>query len=63
MALIIAIQNRSNCAEISDYTVDVYINERLIAGPFAIKGHKRSDGWQKLVKQFAKSLKAESFIK
>ena len=59
MALIIAFVNKSNLAEVSDYEANVYVNERHIAGPFEVKGHKRSLGWQKLVKQFAKDLKLE----
>jgi hypothetical protein len=59
MALIIALINRSNLAEISNYEVDVYVNQKHIAGPFKVKGHKRSDGWQKLVKTFANNLKEE----
>lgn len=61
MALIIALVNKSNLADVSDYEANVYVNERHIAGPFWVKKHKRSDGWQKLVKMFAKSLKAEKF--
>jgi hypothetical protein len=59
MALIVAFINKSNLSEISDYQADVYLNERHIAGPFDIKGHERSDGWQNLVKMFAKGLKEE----
>jgi len=61
MALIIALVNKSNLAEISNYQVDVYLNEHHIAGPFKVEGHKRSDGWQKLVKQFANDLQEETY--
>jgi len=61
MALIIALVNKSNLAEISDYQADVYVNERHIAGPFKVIGHHRSDGWQKLVKAFTKGLKEEKY--
>lgn len=52
MALIIALVNKSNLAELSNYQVDVYINDLRIAGPFKVKGHRRSDGWRALLKQF-----------
>lgn len=58
MALIIAMQNRSNLAEVSNYTVDVYVNDRQIAGPFWVRDHKRTDGWEALVKQWADTLVA-----
>ncbi len=57
MALIVSFQNITNLNDISDYKVDVWVNERHIAGPFKVKGHHRSDGWGKLVKQFARSIK------
>jgi hypothetical protein len=56
MALIIAFVNKSNLAKISNYQVDVYVNERHIAGPFEVKGHHRSDGWEVLVKRFTSRL-------
>jgi hypothetical protein len=55
MALIVSFQNISNLAEISEYKVDVWVNNRHIAGPFIVSGHRRSDGWQELVKQFGKN--------
>lgn len=61
MALIIALVNKSALAPVSDYEATVYINETKIAGPFAVKGHKRKDGWEALVKQFAEQLKCEEF--
>jgi hypothetical protein len=61
VALIIAIVNKSNLAEISDYQVDVYVNQRHIAGPFEVTGHKRSDGWEVLVKKFALELNEHQF--
>jgi len=57
MALIIALVNKSNLAEVSDYQADVYVNDRHIAGPFEVKGHKRSDGWAALIQQFAGQIK------
>jgi len=57
MALILEIVNISNLANVSDYKVNVYINNRKIDGPIIVEGHKRSDGWQKLVKTFAKQIK------
>jgi hypothetical protein len=56
MALIVSFVNISGLAEISDYRVEVWINEKRIDGPFVVKGHKRNDGWQKLVKQFASEI-------
>ena len=61
MALIIAIVNKSGLAEISNYEVTVYVNERKIAGPFHVKGHHRSHGWEALVKQFAESLETKPY--
>jgi len=59
MALIIEFVNKSNIVEVSNYEINVFVNQRHIAGPFKLKGHHRSDGWQKLVKTFANSLKEE----
>lgn len=61
MALIIALVNKSNLTAVSDYQADVYVNERHIAGPFTVKGHKRADGWEALVKRFANNLQNEKF--
>lgn len=61
MSLHIIISNISNLAPVSNYQADVFINSRKIAGPLSIKGHKRSDGWQKLVKTFAKQLKTKPY--
>lgn len=63
MALIVAFVNKSNLAKHSDYEVQVYVNDRHIAGPFEVKGHDRSDGWQSLVKQFAANLTEEPWNK
>jgi hypothetical protein len=52
MALIIAFVNKSKLADMSNYEVDVYVNERHIAGPFIVKGHKRDNGWFELLKKF-----------
>ena len=56
MALIIALVNKSDLADVSDYRADVYINDKHIAGPFEVKGHEREKGWEALVKQFANQL-------
>ena len=56
MALIVAFVNKSQLADVSNYRVDVYVNDKHIAGPFDVKGHKRRAGWRKLVKQFAAEL-------
>jgi len=53
MALVVSFQNISGLADVSDYKVDVWINDTHIAGPYRVKQHRRADGWQKLVKQFA----------
>lgn len=60
MSLIVTFRNVSALAEISNYEVTVWVNERHIAGPYAVKGHKRSRGWQALVKKFAKNLRLEN---
>ena len=61
MALIIAFVNKSNLAEVSNYEVNIFVNQRHIAGPFEVDDHHRSDGWQKLVKTFADSLQEEKY--
>lgn len=53
MALIVSFENISNLADVSDYKVDVWVNNQKIAGPFPLKGHKRSEGWAALVRKFA----------
>lgn len=52
MSLIIVLRNISNLASISDYEYTVLVNEKVLERG-KVAGHKRSDGWQKLVKQFA----------
>lgn len=54
MALIVEFRNISDLAWKSDYEVMVWINRKVIAGPFLLKGHVRSKGWEALVAQFAK---------
>lgn len=54
MALIISFQNFTELEPLSDYKVDVWINDRHIDGPFLVKHHKRDDGWKSLVNMFAK---------
>jgi hypothetical protein len=56
MALIICFVNKSDLAPISDYKVEVLIGDGTAARSKTIyrsevKGHQRSDGWQKLVRQ------------
>ena len=50
MALIVALQNMSGLAEVSDYHWKVYVNERLIDEGWVV-GHRRSDGWAPLVER------------
>ena len=61
MALVIAMRNVSELAPVSNYEIDVYINEHRIAGPFRLEGHRREDGWQALVKQWAETLKPQKY--
>jgi len=61
MSFIVVFQNITDLAPTSDYKVDVFVNERYIAGPFVVKGHKRNDGWQALVKQFARGLQTKEY--
>lgn len=57
MALILVFVNKSQLASVSDYTVEVLVGDgtpersKTIARG-NIKGHKRANGWQKLVQQF-----------
>lgn len=57
MALILVLVNKSNLADISDYDGKVLIGDGTATGSKVIatghvKGHVRSDGWQKLVEKF-----------
>lgn len=54
MSLIVIFENITDCAPISDYRVSVYVNKRLIAGPFYVKKHKREKGWKALIKKFVR---------
>lgn len=56
MALIVEFRNISALARKSDYTVAVWINRTMIAGPFLLKDHVRSKGWEALVAQFTKEV-------
>jgi hypothetical protein len=61
MALILAFVNKSNLAEISDYTVEVLVGDGTAARSKTIlretvSGHRRSDGWQVLVQKFLNKL-------
>jgi len=59
MALIVAFQNISGLAPVSNYRVAIYINDTKIAGDFEVKGHKRDDGWFKLLEQFVEENKGK----
>jgi len=48
--LIIHMWNISELAEISNYKYIVKVNNKIIADGL-IEGHKRSEGWQALIKQ------------
>ena len=56
MALIIAFRNLSDLAPVSDYEVEVLINAQRIYGYSYVVGHRRAEGWQALVRQFAEGL-------
>ena len=51
--LTVYIRNISKLAPVSDYEYLVFVNSEQIAKG-TVKGHKRSDGWQKLVETVAK---------
>lgn len=57
MALIVVFENISKLADVSDYRVGVYVNHTQIHADTVLQGHKREDGWQALVKAWAKALK------
>jgi hypothetical protein len=61
MSLIVTMRNISNLADVSDYYVTVWVNDRQISKPIIVKGHRRSDGWEALVKRYAKGLKVKKF--
>ena len=57
MALIVAFQNVSGLAPVSDYTVTVLVGDGtpersqvLYTG--RVEGHCRADGWQQLIQRF-----------
>lgn len=56
--LYITFINKSDLADVSDYEVRAFVNDREIAGPFKVEGHKRADGWLKLLEQFVEEQKA-----
>ena len=60
--LTITFRNISHLAEISDYEWAVEVNYTTV-DEGVLKGHKRSDGWEALVKLFAKSLEGEDYGK
>lgn len=56
MALIVVLTNISNLAPVSDYNYEVLVGDGTDARSSTIargkvKGHKRDDGWQALVKR------------
>lgn len=57
MALIVVFENISKLADVSDYRVGVYVNHTQIHADTVLQGHRREDGWQALVKAWAKALK------
>jgi hypothetical protein len=65
MALIIAFVNKSSLAPVSDYAVEVLIGDGTAAHSKTIyrgmvRGHKRAEGWQALVRQWLEDLPRES---
>ena len=62
MSLIVVFTNKSKLADISDYNVGVFINENLLYGG-EVKGHKRADGWEKLVTKFTNQLNKAKRLK
>jgi hypothetical protein len=62
MALIVVFTNKSKLADVSDYNVGVFINDRQIYGG-ELKGHVRADGWEKLVTKFTNQLNKAKRLK
>ncbi len=56
--LTLYIRNITQCKPISDYEYIVMVDAETIAKG-KLKGHKRSNGWQKLVERIAKEHKEE----
>lgn len=52
MALILTFQNITALAPVSDYKVEVFVNDRRIDGPFLVTGHPRQEGYAALVQRF-----------
>jgi (p)ppGpp synthase/HD superfamily hydrolase len=50
MSLILVIRNVTKLTPVSDYTYEVFINERVIASGTVI-GHTRDEGWEALVRK------------
>lgn len=64
MALILCLVNTSNLAEVSDYKYEVLVGDGTKAGSKTlergvVKGHRRSDGWQKLIEKFISEKEAD----
>jgi len=58
--LTLYVRNISKLKPISDYEYVVMFNaEKIAAG--VVKGHKRKDGWRKLIRMIADGEKGESF--
>ena len=64
MALILVFVNKSDLAEISDYDVQVLVGDGSDEHSKTIHqgrhtGHKRSDGWEALVRAYLDTLQAK----
>jgi hypothetical protein len=59
MALIVYLRNITGLADVSDYEAEVYVNYNRIYAS-TVKGHKRADGWQALLKKLAEEAECES---
>ena len=64
MALILVFVNESDLAPVSDYRVQVLVGNGTVEGSRVIhtgthKGHRRDDGWEKLVRDYMSSLQGK----
>jgi hypothetical protein len=57
--LSVYVQNVKTVDDVANYDYFVMVNKRMIAAG-KIEGHKRSDGWQPLVKRIAEGEGVES---
>lgn len=56
MSLIVIVSNISNLAPVSDYNYEVLVGDgtrerTLVIARGQVKGHKRNDGWKKLIER------------